>query len=93
MAKKVILTAALTGAVHVPSMTPHLPVTPEEIVNDALSAYEAGAAVVHVHARNPETGEPDSRIEIMQEIVSEINRRCDVVVCITTGASQLMTPE
>jgi len=93
MTKKVIITAAVTGSVHVPSMTPYLPVTPQEIVEDAIKAHEAGAAVVHIHARNPETGEPTSDIAIMRQIVSEINKRCDAVVCITTGGSQMMTVE
>ena len=56
---KVIITCAVTGAIHTPSMSPHLPVTPDEIAEAAVGAAEAGAAIVHLHARNPETGQPD----------------------------------
>lgn len=93
MSKKVIITAAVTGAVHVPSMSPYLPITPQDIIEDAIKAYEAGAAVVHIHARNPETGEPTSEIAVMRQIVSGIARRCDAAICITTGGSQMMTAE
>ena len=90
---KTIITAAITGAVHVPSLSPYLPVTPEQIIADAVGAAEAGASVVHIHARNPQTGEPSSDLEIMRKIVTEINRQTDAVICVTTGASQLMTVE
>lgn len=93
MSKKVIVTAAITGSVHVPSMSPYLPITPQEIIEDAVKANEAGAAVVHVHGRDPKTGKPDSDIALMKEIVSGISKRCDAVICITTGASQMMTSE
>ncbi|MDK2867690.1 MAG: hypothetical protein PWP51_2299 [Clostridiales bacterium] len=91
--RQVIITAALTGAVHVPGMSPYLPITPEAIAEEAKAAYEAGAAIVHVHARNPETGEPSSSNEIMADILERIHSKCDVIVCVTTGASQLMTTE
>ena len=90
---KTIITAAITGAVHVPSLSPYLPVTPEQIIADAVGAAEAGASVVHIHARNPQTGEPSSDLGIMRNIVTEINRQTDAVICVTTGASQLMTVE
>ncbi|MDX9872319.1 MAG: 3-keto-5-aminohexanoate cleavage protein [Clostridia bacterium] len=93
MANKVIITAAVTGSVHVPSMSPYLPITPQEIVEDAVKAYEAGAAVVHIHGRDPQTGRPDSDIGLMRQIISEIKARCEVVICITTGGSQMMTAE
>lgn len=83
---KAIITAAITGNIHTPSMSPYLPITPQQIADEAVRAYEAGAAVVHIHARNPETGETTSRnVEIFEEILSSIKRRCNVVVCITTG--------
>lgn len=91
--RKVILTAAVTGAVHVSSMSPYLPITPEEIIRQSVEACRAGAAAVHIHARNPETGEPSSDLEIMRRIVSGIKEQCDVIICITTGASQMMTVE
>ena len=90
---KAIITAAITGSIHTPSMSPHLPVTPKEIADEAVRAYEAGAAVVHVHGRNPETGQPTSDVAIMKEIISDIKSRCDVVICITTGAGLGMTVE
>ena len=93
MAQKLIITAAVTGAVHVPSMTPYLPITPEQIVDDAVAAGEAGAAVVHIHARNPETGRPTSDLKLMAEIVSGIKKRSEIVICITTGGQLGMTLE
>lgn len=90
---KAILTAAITGAVHVPSMSPYLPYTPEQIVQQSVEAWQAGAAVVHLHGRDPLTGAPSSDLEVMRQVVSEIKRRCDVVICITTGASQMMSTE
>lgn len=89
--EKAIITAALTGSIHTPSMSPYLPVTPKQIADDAVRAYEAGAAVVHIHARNPETGQPDSNIELFREIITNIKSRCNVVICITTGGGLGMT--
>lgn len=91
--RKIFITAALTGAVHVPSMSPYLPVTPQELIEEAMRAREAGAAVVHLHTRNPETGEPDASLELMREVVSGIQSRSDLICCVTTGASQLMSLE
>lgn len=91
--KKAILTAAVTGAVHVSSMSPYLPVTPEEIIRQSVDACRAGAAAVHIHARDPQTGEPSSDLDLMRQIVSGIKEQCDVIVCITTGASQMMSVE
>ena len=91
--KKIFITAALTGAVHVPSMSPYLPVTPQELADEAVRAYEAGASTVHIHTRNPKTGEPDASLDLMRETLKLIKARCDVVCCVTTGASQLMTLE
>lgn len=88
---KVILTAAITGAVHVSSMSPNLPITPKQIIDQSVDAWAAGAAVVHIHARVPETGEPSSDLNLMRTIISGIKERCNVIVCITTGASQMMT--
>ena len=91
--KKIFITAALTGAVHVPSMSPYLPITPQQLVDEGVRAREAGAAVVHIHTRNPETGEPDASLELMGEVLEGIQKRCDVICCVTTGASQLMSLE
>ncbi len=93
MSKKVIITAAVTGAVHIPSMSEYLPVTPNQIINEAVEANKAGAAVVHLHARNPENGQPTESPELMQKIVEGVRSRCDVVIGITTGGAIGMTSE
>lgn len=84
---KTIITAAITGAIHTPGMSPYLPISPEEIVEDAVRACEAGAAIVHIHARDPKDGRPSADVELMKGIVSEIKERSDVIICITTGGS------
>ena len=93
MKDKIIVTAALTGAIHTPTMSPHLPITPQEIVDEAQRAYDAGAAVVHVHARDPENGQPSADRELFGEILSGIKARCDVVICTTTGGGLGMSVE
>lgn len=93
MREKTIITAAVTGSIHTPTMSPWLPVTPQQIADDAVAAAEAGAAVVHVHGRNPETGQPTPDLEVMREIVRKIKARCSAVVCITTGGGLGMTVE
>ena len=90
---KIIITAAVTGATHTPSLSPHFPSTPEQIIEDAVKAHEAGAAVVHVHARDPKDCTPTPDINIMREIVSSIKRQCNAVVCITTGGAVWMSSE
>ena len=80
MPRKVVITCAVTGAIHTPSMSQHLPVTAEEIAEAAIGAAEAGAAVVHLHARSPEDGSPTNDIGPWREIVPEIRKRCDVIV-------------
>lgn len=91
--KKIIITAAVTGAIHTPTMSPYLPKTPQEIIDAAVGAYEAGASMVHVHARKDETGEPTSDLNIMRQIVTGIKKRCNVVIGITTGGALGMTFE
>ena len=93
MKNKVIITAAVTGSIHTPTMSPYLPVTPGEIADQAVGAFEAGAAVCHVHARNPETGAPSSDVNLIKEIVTNIKSRCNMVICITTGGGFGMTVE
>ncbi len=90
---KVIITAAITGAVHIPSMSEYLPITPEQIISEAVAANKAGAAVVHLHARNPETGQPTGSPELMKQIVDGVKDKCDVVIGITTGGAIGMTSE
>jgi uncharacterized protein (DUF849 family) len=92
-ARKVIVTCAVTGAIHTPSMSPHLPVTPEEIADAAVGAAEAGAAIVHLHARDPETGKPDQSPEAFARFLPLIKQRSDVVVNLTTGGGLGMTVE
>jgi uncharacterized protein (DUF849 family) len=93
MNDKAIITAAITGGIHTPTMSNYLPVTPKQIADEAVRAYEAGAAVCHIHARNPETGMPTPDINLMKEIISDIKSRCNVVICITTGGGLGMTVE
>ncbi|GLT00383.1 3-keto-5-aminohexanoate cleavage protein [Sphingobium jiangsuense] len=90
---KVIITCAVTGGIHTPSMSPYLPVTPEEIADAAVGAAEAGAAIVHLHARNPEDGRPDQSPEAFEPFLRSIKQRSDVVVNITTGGAPGMTVE
>jgi uncharacterized protein (DUF849 family) len=87
---KVIITCAVTGAIHTPSMSPHLPVTPQEIAEAAIGAAEAGAAIVHLHARNPTTGQPDQRPEAFTPFLQVIKQASDCVINITTGGSPTM---
>ena len=84
-ARKAIITAAVTGSIHTPSMSPYLPVTPEELIKDVLSVYEAGGAVAHLHVRDPQTGVPNADQELYREVAGEVKRRCDIVLCTTTG--------
>jgi len=91
--KKVIITAAVTGAATFPSQSPHIPITPKEIADEAVVAWKAGAAVVHIHARNPEDGRPSADVELYREIITDIKAHCDVVIGITTGAGAGMTIE
>jgi uncharacterized protein (DUF849 family) len=89
--RKVIITAAMTGQGATPVMSPYLPLSPKQIADDAVKAWEAGAAIVHIHARKPETGEPTPSLDIFREIVTDIKKRCNVVINITTGGAG--TPE
>ncbi|MCX5590311.1 3-keto-5-aminohexanoate cleavage protein [Alcaligenes endophyticus] len=88
---KVIITCAVTGAIHTPSMSEYLPVTASEIAEAAIGAAEAGAAVVHLHARNPEDGRPDQTAEAFQPFLEEIKGRSNCVVNITTGGAPTMS--
>ena len=82
---KIIITAAITGSIHTPSMSEYLPITPDEIANEAIRSYEAGAAVVHIHVRDPENGKPSSDKSLYGKVLSKIKEKTDLVVCITTG--------
>lgn len=91
--RKVIITCAVTGAIHTPSMSPYLPVTPDEIIDAAVGAAEAGAALVHVHARNPKTGQPDQSPEAFEPFLKVIKQRSNCVINITTGGAPTMLVE
>ncbi len=91
--RKVIVTCAVTGSIHTPSMSPHLPVTPQEIADAAIGAAEAGASVVHLHARDPKTGAPDQSPERYSEFLQVIKQRTDCVINITTGGAPTMSVE
>ena len=91
--RKVIITCAITGSIHTPSMSPHLPVTSQQIADSAIGAAEAGAAIVHLHARNPEDGRPDQTPEAFEPFLKVIKQRSNVVMNITTGGAPTMTPE
>ena len=90
---KVIITCAVTGAIHTPSMSPFLPVTPEEIAEAAVGAAQAGAAIIHLHARHPETGKPDQTPEAFGRFLPRIKQATDAVVNLTTGGAPYMTVE
>ncbi len=85
MAKPVIITCAPTGGIHTPSMSPHLPITPSEIATASIEAAEAGASIIHLHARDPETGKPDPNPEIFSQFLQIIKQSSDAVVNISTG--------
>src|SRR3712207_5966646 len=91
--EKVIISAAITGGMTVPGQSPAIPIAPEEIVESAVGAYEAGAAIVHIHVREPETGKPSSSLELFREVVAGIKDRCDVIVQPTTGGGKGMSLE
>ncbi len=90
---KVIITCAVTGSIHTPSMSPHLPVSAEEIAEAAIGAAEAGAAIVHLHARNPVDGRPDQTPEAFEPFLRTIKARSNVVINLTTGGSPFMSVE
>jgi uncharacterized protein (DUF849 family) len=92
-ANKVIITCAVTGSIHTPSMSPHLPITAQQIADNAIAAAEAGAAVVHLHARNPQDGRPDQTPEAFEPFLKVIKQRSPVVVNITTGGAPTMSAE
>ncbi|MCE8051815.1 3-keto-5-aminohexanoate cleavage protein [Halomonas daqingensis] len=91
--RKVIITCAVTGAIHTPSMSPHLPVTPEEIAEAAIAAAEAGAAILHLHARDPSTGRPTQDPAVFEKFLPRIKASTDAVINLTTGGSPHMTVE
>jgi len=93
MPRKVIITCAVTGAIHTPSMSPYLPITPSEIADAAVEAAEAGAAIVHLHARDPETGQPDQSPQAYERFLGIIKQRSNAVINLTTGGAPTMKIE
>jgi len=90
---KVIITCAVTGSIHTPTMSPYLPITPQQIAEAAIGAAEAGAAIVHLHARDPQTGKPDQRPEAFARFLPIIKQRCNAVINLTSGGSPHMRVE
>jgi uncharacterized protein (DUF849 family) len=90
---KVIITCAVTGAIHTPTMSPYLPITANEIAQAAIGAAEAGAAIVHLHARDPQTGKPDQRPEAFAPFLPVIKERCNAIINLTSGGSPAMRVE
>jgi uncharacterized protein (DUF849 family) len=91
--RKVIITCAVTGAIHTPTMSPHLPITPAEIADGAIGAAKAGAAIVHLHARMPADGKPTQDPEMFKQFLPKIKAATDVVINITTGGAPTMSVE
>jgi uncharacterized protein (DUF849 family) len=89
--QSVIVSCAVTGAIHIPSQSPHLPITPEQIAENAIGAAEAGAAILHLHARDPETGQPTPDPEVFGQFLPRISESTDAVINITTGGGHGMT--
>ena len=90
-ARTVIVSCAVTGSIHIPSQTPYLPITPDQIAESAIGAAEAGAAILHLHARNPSDGRPTPDPEVFLEFLPRIKAATDAVINITTGGAQTMT--
>ncbi len=89
--RKVIITCAVTGSIHTPSMSDHLPITPNEIAEQAIAAAQAGAAMLHLHARDPDTGRPDQSPELFAQFLPRIKQSTDAILNITTGGGLGMT--
>jgi len=90
--EKLIITAAITGNITLPVQTPYLPLTPQQIIDDAVRAANAGAASVHIHGRDPKTARPTTEPAVYREIAAGIKARSNVIVCVTTGGTADMTP-
>ena len=90
---KIIITAAITGSIHIPTQSKYLPITPDQIVEDAVKAHGAGAAIAHIHVREPETGKPTASVELFEEVLSKIKNRCDLILLPTTGGGPNQSTE
>jgi uncharacterized protein (DUF849 family) len=83
--ERLVVTAAITGAIHTPSMSPYLPLTPEQIIDECIASHAAGAAVAHIHVRDPLNGRPTADQAVFRQIATEVKKQCDVILCCTTG--------
>ena len=83
--KKAIFTAAITGSIHTPSMSPHLPITARQLIDEILAVHAAGGAVAHLHTRDQQTGLPNADQDVYREVASEVKKHCDIILCTTTG--------
>lgn len=93
MSKPVIITCAVTGGIHTPTMSPYLPITPNEISAAAIGAAEESAAIIHLHARDPKTGKPTADPKVFMEFLPVIKDNCDAIINISTGGGLGMTLE
>jgi uncharacterized protein (DUF849 family) len=82
---QIIITAAITGSIHIPTQSEYLPITPDQIVEDAVKAHAAGAAIAHIHVRDPESGKPTADADLFEEVHVKIKKRCDLILLPTTG--------
>src|SRR6266481_9357927 len=89
--RKVIITCAVTGSIHTPTMSPHLPITPAEIAHQSIAAAEAGASIIHLHARDPKDGRPTPDPKVFMQFLPRIKAETDAVINITTGGGHNMT--
>src|SRR6266849_4249959 len=90
---KVIITCAVTGAIHTPTMSDALPITPDQIAQQSIAAAEAGAAILHLHARDPKDGRPSPDPKVFMQFLPRIKQSCDAIINITTGGAVTMTVE
>src|SRR6266550_5070890 len=93
LANKVVITCAITGSIHTPTMSDALPITPDQIATQSIDAAKAGATILHLHARDPKDGRPSPDPEVFRQFLPRIKQACDGVINITTGGSVLMTVE
>src|SRR5262245_42357866 len=93
LANKVVITCAITGSIHTPTMSDALPITPDQIATQSIDAAKAGAAILHLHARDPKDGRPSPDPEVFQQFLPRIKQSCDAIINITTGGSVTMTVE
>ncbi|MFM9857584.1 3-keto-5-aminohexanoate cleavage protein [Pseudoxanthobacter sp. M-2] len=93
MSQKVIITCAVTGSIHTPTMSPYLPITPDEIIEASVGAAEAGAAIIHLHARDPETGKPSPDPKLFMQFLPRIKQQTDAVMNVSTGGGLTMSLE